>query len=265
MSLKNYNKGFQIADITLSDQEFVTALYQHPTELDPRERSPDFNAEILNEIAAKLELEFVAEKEAEGNVCLANNSEIRDEYKTSFSPLDLLDYIYAVLHSPTYRETYKEFLKIDFPRVPYPKPETFWPLVKLGGEIRKVHLLEGISNKNLTTKFSGKEENKVEKPTYLNTPPPAEADSPPSHGWRNSQNFDGLLGKVFINETQYFEHVPESAWNFHIGRYQHAQKWLKDRKGRTLDFEDVVHYQKMIYAMTHTEKLMNEIDAIGVI
>lgn len=156
MSLKNYNKGFQIADINFSDQEFATALYPEPTEPDPRERIPNFNPEILNEIAAKLELEFVAEKEAEGNVCLANSSEVRDQYKTSFSPLDLLDYIYAVLHSPIYRETYKEFLKIDFPRVPYPKPETFWQLVKLGGEIRKLHLLEEFQIKTSPPDFQEK-------------------------------------------------------------------------------------------------------------
>lgn len=107
--------------------------------------------------------------------------------------------------------------------------------------------------------------NGVEKPTYLKTPPPAEADSPPSEGWQNSHTFDGVVGKVFINETQYFENVPETTCNFYNGGYQPAQKWLKDRKGRTLDFEDMLHYQKMIYAMTHTERLMNEIDAIGVI
>src|SRR5690606_28141783 len=116
----------------------------------------NYNPEIIKEIADKLGLAFVAEKEPEGNVCLANSSEVRDEYKTSFGHIDLLDYLYAVLHSPDYRETYKEFLKIDFPRVPYPNPETFWKLVKLGAGIRKLHLLEGISNKDLTTKFSGK-------------------------------------------------------------------------------------------------------------
>lgn len=235
---------------------FPLYLYQQPTELDPRERIPNFNPEIIKEIAAKLGLEFVAEKEPEGNVCLANSSEVRDAYKTSFAPIDLLDYIYAVLHSPNYRETYKEFLKIDFPRVPYPKPETFWQLVQLGSEIRQLHLLEGISNKDLTTRFSGKGENVVEKPTFVR-----DAELKTTDGVAAL----AMTGKVYINATQYFENIPEIAWNFYIGGYQPAQKWLKDRKGRTLDFQDVLHYQKMIYAMTHTERLMGEIDEVGVV
>ncbi len=242
----------------LADQSYVFPLYlyQQPTELDPRERIPNFNPEIIKEIAAKLGLEFVAEKEPEGNVCLANSSEVRDAYKTSFAPIDLVDYIYAVLHSPTYRETYKEFLKIDFPRVPFPKPETFWQLVQLGSEIRQLHLLEGISNKDLTTRFSGKGENVVEKPTFVR-----DAELKTTDGVAAL----AITGKVYINATQYFENIPESAWNFYIGGYQPAQKWLKDRKGRTLDFQDVLHYQKMIYAMSNTERLMGEIDEVGLV
>lgn len=168
--------------------------------------------------------------------------------------MDVLDYIYAILHSPTYRETYKEFLKIDFPRVPYPKPETFWQLVQLGSEIRQLHLLEGISNKDLTTRFSGKGENVVEKPVFVRDAELTTTDGVAALA---------MTGKVYINATQYFENIPEIAWNFYIGGYQPAQKWLKDRKGRTLDFQDVLHYQKMIYAMTNTERLMGEIDATG--
>ncbi len=92
------------------------------------ERKPNLNPEIVNQIAEKLGLTFTNEKK-------------NTEY--TFAPIDILDYIYAVLHSPSYREKYKEFLKIDFPRVPYPKDKnTFWQLVKLGGEIRQIHLLE---------------------------------------------------------------------------------------------------------------------------
>jgi predicted helicase len=106
------------------------------------ERTPNLNSEIVKQLAEKLSLTFVPEKEPEGNVCYINNPEVRPDFKTTFAPIDILDYIYAVLHSPTYREKYKEFLKIDFPRVPYPKDaETFWQLVELGGEIRQIHLL----------------------------------------------------------------------------------------------------------------------------
>ncbi len=72
----------------------------------------------------------------------------------------------------------------------------------------------------------------------------------------------GKVGNVFINDTQYFVNVPLTAWSFYIGGYQPTQKWLKDRKGRTLDFEDILHYQKIIVALTETYRLVKEIDKI---
>jgi hypothetical protein len=71
-------------------------------------------------------------------------------------------------------------------------------------------------------------------------------------------------GKVFINQIQYFGNVPEIAWNFYIGGYQPAQKWLKDRKGRALTNEDIEHYQKIIVALTETDRIMKEIDKIEI-
>ena len=101
------------------------------------------NSEIGIQIGKSLGLTCIPENEAEGNVCMANNAEVRPEFKQSFAPIDLLDYIYAVLHSPKYREKYKEFLKIDFPRVPFPADAVeFWKLVEVGGELRQLHLLE---------------------------------------------------------------------------------------------------------------------------
>jgi len=69
---------------------------------------------------------------------------------------------------------------------------------------------------------------------------------------------------VYINDAQYFDNVPRIAWEFYIGGYQPAQKWLKDRKGRVLAFEDIMHYQKMIVALSETDRLMKEVDAVGV-
>ncbi len=202
-------------------------------------RTPNLNMEIVNEIAKGLGLEFTPEKE-DGNVCLANDKDVRSEFRTTFAPIDLLDYIYAVLHSPTYRETYKEFLKIDFPRVPYPKDSNiFWQLVQLGGELRQIHLLESSTVEKYITQYPEDGDNIVTKPTYKN-------------------------GNVYINETQYFANVPEVAWNFYIGGYQPAQKWLKDRKERELGFEDILHYQKIIVALTETDRIMKEIDKIEI-
>lgn len=378
------------------------------------ERTPNLKPEIVNQIAEKLGLTFTNEKEPTPN---------------TFAPIDILDYIYAVLHSPTYREKYKEFLKIDFPRVPYPaNQETFWQLVKLGGELRQIHLLESPIVEKYITQYPIDGDNMVErvvfdltpalskgegaktinagnkeftepnmrgtgdKPGYVtanastykiikefredlkNKPTEAEgviweylrnkktghkirrqhivgdfvtdficlskkliieidgkihdfkkeydtirtqilnqkgyqvirftndevlrsphvvaqkikecldsrADYSIEEGLvaekqsssysspleESEQSYSpplegqGEVGRVYINPTQYFNNVPEVAWEFYIGGYQPAQKWLKDRKGRKLEFEDILHYQKIILALTETDRLMKEIDKI---
>ena len=154
------------------------------------------------------------------------------------SPEDIFDYIYAVLHSPSYREKYKEFLKIDFPRVPYPKDKnSFKKIIKLGTELRELHLLESPKVNKFITTYPTSGSDTVEKIEYKD-------------------------GSVFINSEQYFGNVPEVAWNFFIGGYQPAQKWLKDRKNRTLTNEDIEHYQKIIVSLTETDRLMKEIDEV---
>ncbi len=204
----------------------------------------------------------------------------------NFAPIDILDYIYAVLHSPTYREKYKEFLKIDFPRVPYPKDkDTFWKLVKSGGELRQIHLLESSVTENYITQYPVDGNNEVTKPRFekATTPAPPEegnktmenmqlTNSPPLEGCPKDgvvavhilSQHNAVVGKVFINDSQYFANVPEVAWNFYIGGYQPAQKWLKDRKGRKLEFDDILHYQKIIVALTETNRIMKEIDEIEI-
>ncbi len=199
-------------------------------------RKPNLNQEIVTEIAEKLGLEFTNEKEGGLN---------------TFAPIDILDYIYAVLHSPTYREKYKEFLKIDFPRVPYPKnKETFWQLVKLGGEIRQIHLLESKKVEEYITSYPINGDNTI-------TTKIAKKD------WELFDE-EKQLGRIWINEEQYFDNIPLTAWEFYIGGYQPAQKWLKDRKERQLSFEDLLHYQKIIVALAETDRLMKEIDGIEI-
>lgn len=194
-------------------------------------RTPNLNMEIVDKIAEGLGMHFYPEKPEDG----------RTEEDNMFYPIDILDYIYAVLHSPTYRETYNEFLKIDFPRVPYIKDKkSFWDLVELGGELRQIHLLESPVVEKYITQFPEDGDNIVKKPNYKN-------------------------GNVHINDTQYFAGVPDVAWNFYIGGYQPAQKWLKDRKDRELSTEDIFHYQKIVVALTETDRIMKEIDKIDVI
>lgn len=209
---------------------------------EPSERVPNLNRETVDKIAKDLGLQFTNEKENTEN---------------TFAPIDILDYIYAVLHSPAYREKYKEFLKIDFPRVPYPTGQIiFWKLVELGQQIRELHLLESPHLNKLITSYPISGMNQVTKPYFEENYEIIDGDTisliDPIHE----------LGRVYINETQFFQEVPKVAWNFYIGGYQPAQKWLKDRRGRELDFDDVLHYQKMIVALTETDRLMKEVDRV---
>ena len=263
------------------------------------ERTPNLNKAIVKQIADTLGLTFVPEKEAEGKVCFANNPALRPEFRQTFAPIDLLDYIYAVLHSPTYREKYKEFLKIDFPRVPYPASTgTFWQLVALGGELRQLHLLESPAVTDYITQYPEDGSNTVEKLKYeLELPLPnpllktgegatptgisplkgeGEYSLPAETGYPGQGGAGGgsmaknekratknkTTGRVYINDTQYFANVPQTAWEFYIGGYQPAQKWLKDRKGRQLNFDDILHYQKIIVALAETDRLMQAIDKV---
>jgi len=160
------------------------------------------------------------------------------------TPESLFDYIYAVLHSRVYRARYAEFLKSDFPRIPYPTDATtFHALSVLGGQIRALHLMESAALDTLITTYSVGGDNMVSKPR-----------------WEDGKTPD--TGRVYINAAQYFDRVPKLAWEFYIGGYQPAQKWLKDRKDRALTHEDIMHWQRVIVALTETHRIMDEIDAI---
>ncbi|RLD65415.1 MAG: hypothetical protein DRI95_08785 [Bacteroidetes bacterium] len=225
----------------------------------PQGRKPNLNMEIVAEIANKLDLEFVAE----------DNERTLRGFETlvglnKFAPIDILDYIYAVLHSPTYRKKYKEFLKIDFPRVPYPKTlPKFRTLAKLGSELRQIHLLESPKVEEYITSYPKNGNNtittKIAKKDWELTGKFEEG------ALRGFQPLVGLeKGRVWISNEQYFDNIPLVAWEFYIGGYQPAQKWLKDRKQRELSFDDILHYQKIIVALTETDRIMKEIDKIEI-
>ena len=189
---------------------------------EPPVRKPNLNMDLVKEIAANLKMEFAYEDEQRRN---------------AFSPEDLLDYIYAVLHSPGYRKTYRELLKTDFPRAPFPADKKrFRALVKLGAELRALHLMESEKLNKLTTAY-------------------------PQTGDNIVRQVKREKDKVRINKTQYFAKIPEVAWRFHIGGFQPAQKYLKDRKNRELTFDEISHYQKIIIALVETAKIMQKIDA----
>ena len=166
-----------------------------------------------------------------------NDKIVRKIQKTAgkeISEADIFDYVYAVLHSPASREKYADFLKIDFPKIPYPEnAEHFERLSETGGKLRKIHLLNVDETLSRKVSFPVSGDNTVEKISYQN-------------------------GRVLINKKQYFDNVPPVIWDFFIGGYQPAQKWLKDRKGAALDYTDIRHYQKIIAALIQTDEIMQK-------
>ncbi|MCY3867725.1 MAG: hypothetical protein OXG68_20000, partial [Chloroflexi bacterium] len=157
-----------------------------------------------------------------------------------FGPEDVFDYAYAIFHSPTYRQRYAEFLKIDFPRLPLTSDvELFAALVQLGAELVDLHLMKSAQLSEFITTFDIEDGNEVA---------------------RGFPKYNEVNQRVYINKTQFFGGVSPEIWDFHIGGYRVAEKWLKDRRGRLLSYDDLTHYQKIIVALSETRRLMSAID-----
>ncbi|MBE9565487.1 MAG: hypothetical protein IMF16_01910, partial [Proteobacteria bacterium] len=162
----------------------------------------------------------------------------RGDLENTFGPEDVFNYIYAILHSPTYRERYAEFLKRDFPRLPFTSNrKLFAKLAEKGAELVAYHLLESKELAEVEAALIGEGKNVVERVRY-----------------------DGNEHRVYVNKTQYFADVPSDVWSFKVGGYQVCEKWLKDRKGRPLSYDDQEHYTKVTVALRETLRLMQEID-----
>jgi predicted helicase len=168
--------------------------------------------------------------------------------KTNFGPEDVFYYAYAVFHSPTYRQRYAEFLRIDFPRLPITSnKELFFVLVRKGKELVELHSLKSTKVDEFITSYPVAGDDEVEKVVYV-------PESPHS--------IERSIGNVWINSKQYFGKVPEKVWNYKVGGYQVCEKWLKDRKGRILSGDDISHYQRVVVALTETIQIMEEIDQV---
>jgi hypothetical protein len=217
--------------------------------------TPNLNPAVLTKLAKALGLKL--------------NSSTRELGKDEeLSPLRLFHFSYAILHCPSYRERYFEFLRSDFPRVPLTgNLELFRVLSRLGGELTALHLLESPKLDKPITEF-------IQGSVGV---PPASSSTKPSGqdahaplvtriGWANDTVWlDAPATKKGATQapgTIGFRGVPEAVWNFHIGGYQVCQKWLKDRKGRTLTDEDIAHYHKIVIALSETIRLMAEIDQV---
>jgi len=218
------NSIIQHHTVSIKEVNYLFPLYIYPTtdllNSSSSKRKPNFAPNFIKDIATGLKLPF--------------RDDGTGDLTTTFGPEDIFHYLYAVFHSPIYRERYAEFLKIDFPRLPLTRDKTlFQQLAKLGSRLVSIHLMEAEIDNDSSYPIEGN--NLVEKITYKNE-------------------------KVYINKTQYFDHVTEAIWQCHIGGYQVCQKWLKDRKGRQLSYDDCTHYLYILAALEQTLDLMAKID-----
>ncbi len=165
---------------------------------------------------------------------------LNEAYKTAVTPEEIFYYIYAVLYSNIYREKYAEFLKIDFPRIPFTADYAiFKEMAQYGKELVSLHLLKSDKLNNPTAKFQGKGSGFVEKVKY-----------------------DESKNRVYINKDDYFENVPKEVWEYQIGGYQVCDKWLKSRKGRNLSLQEIEQYCKLTAAIKETILFQRQIDII---
>lgn len=156
------------------------------------------------------------------------------------APEEIFHYVYALLYAPTYRVNYAEFLKGDFPRIPFSNDlGLFHRVAGLGELLAALHLMTSPQLDLPVAKFEGEGESKLDKPRY-------EAET----------------GRVYINAGRWFEGVAPEVWEYRVGGYQVCDKWLKDRKGRVLQLDDIKHYCRVVTAISRTIEVQLEIDGL---
>ncbi len=229
-------------------------LYIYPTEQEielglypPDHREPNLSPAFTADLERRLKLQFIPDG--------------KGDLDKNFGPEDVFHYIYAVFHAPAYRQRYDQFLRADFPRVPLTDDtDLFRALVRLGAELTAVHLLKSPNLNGAQFAFPVPGDNIVEKahPKYY-----APGETP------TGERAPIKRGRVYISKSnrktgkqgQYFDSIPPDAWASRIGGYQPLDKWLKDRKGRTLTFNDIDHYKQIAAALQQTTRLTAQINA----
>ena len=216
--------------VSLKEVNYLFPLYMYPI---------GGEENFGNGRAANLDPEFVAEmRSALGLEFLADGA---GDLSAAFGPEDIFHYVYALLHSPAWRRRYAAFLKRDFPRIPPARDRAlFAALVRHGRRLAALHLTEAGEGEDEPA-FPRGGSNRVGKVRY----------APPN---------GAAPGRVWINADQYFEGVAPETWAFAIGGYRPAEKWLKDRKGRALSFDDIAHYRHICAALAATPRIMARID-----
>lgn len=180
--------------------------------------------------------------------------EVQEHIGEEPMPEDIFHYAYAILHAPTYRRRYTAFLKTDFPRLPLPPDaETFRALAALGAKLVALHLLEdpGLQLHGIAFPVGGDHVVKkmLASERYVPAPPELGAGGPSS-------------GRVRLNDTEYFDNVPPEAWEFRVGGYQPAFKWLDDRAGRALTEVEITYYRRALAAVRETAALLPQVDEV---
>lgn len=161
-------------------------------------------------------------------------------YGKAPAPEEVFNYIYGILYANAYRGKYAEFLKADFPRIPFTKDrKLFTELAALGGELVDLHLLRSPALEKPIAKLQGS-----------------------GDGHAALRKYDEKTKRVYINDIQYFENIASEAWNYKIGGYQVLDKWLKDRKDCRLSSEDIKHYCQIVTALVKTMEIQKEINKL---
>jgi len=209
--------------VSLKTIDYLFPLYLHP---DKKQKNLFSNLE--------------SSKEIQPNISPNVLSSLSKAHKNNPAPEDIFHYIYAVLYSNTYRTKFAEFLKIDFPRVPFTKDlKLFQKLVEYGKRLADLHLMQSSDLNSPVIKFQGTGDKRIDKIRY-----------------------EKKSECVYISKDQYFEGVEENVWQYRIGGYQVCDKWLKDRKDRVLFLNEIKHYCKIATAIKHTINIQKSIDEI---
>lgn len=222
--------------VSAFDINAIFPLYLYPNGKLPEEdlfahdngRRPNLSAEFVKDFCEKLKVKFVPDG-------------LGRPGRREIGPETIFHYAYAVFHSPVYRQRYAEFLRADFPRLPLTSNyELFRKLAGFGGDLVDLHARGKGEPRGINYPIKG--DDAIEEVRYQ----PPQGKEP---------------GRVWINDRQYVEGVSEKAWKFPIGGYLPAQKWLKDRLGRTLGYDEQREYCRIVWALLETQRLMSAIEA----
>lgn len=269
----------QLHAVSLKEGNYIFPLYLYP----PREgepnsqsemrdispwpegrsgRRPNLDPRFVSELAQLLDWTFLPDGRGNLGEMSRSTKGHRKPEEATFGPEDIFNYIYAILHAPSYRSRYAQLLKLDYPHVPLTSDtKLFSALARLGARLVGFHTMDAESAElqDPITSYPIRGTSEV-APGYPRYFAPGELD--PLTGKPLSE------GRVYINRGnvrkgesgQYFDGVPPEVWEFHIGGYQVCDKWLKDRQKRELSFTDLTHYQRIIVALQETIRLMDAID-----